>query len=487
MQVIVTIAYVLLFILLICKMKFFAINEFSRKVIVGVFMLKIIAGTFLWWLYVYRYPGADLLDYFNDGNILFALLLKHPGQFFDVVFNNSLYPGLSTWNETFEHTLYNDAHTMVLLNTLFRFFSFGYIHVHTVFMNFISLVGLTALYKASVNYFPDRKKVLFAAVFLIPSILFWTSGVLKEGLLFFGVGTLIYVTNWGLETSYTGKKVAMLLFSIFILILVKIYILFALIPGLLVNIWISRTSLKNIFLKYVVIFSLMACFAFGLERLIPDYNILKIMTDKQTEALLESNGGVYIYNDQKVVCINYETRFKQLEKIFNDRYKIKPGSNYMYWKIDNMSVSDSVKNSKDTSVFTLAYEVIPAKSVIKINPINSNVFDLIKSIPRAIFNTLVEPKIWNAKGLMQILSGLENGMFLGFIFVSIFFFNREIKYKPIVFFCLSFVLILFILIGITTPVIGAIVRYKTPALPFLAIALILLIDKKRFLNKAEKR
>jgi hypothetical protein len=45
------------------------------------------------------------------------------------------------------------------------------------------------------------------------------------------------------------------------------------------------------------------------------------------------------------------------------------------------------------------------------------------------------------------------------------------------------VLILFVLIGFTTPVIGSIVRYKTPAMPFLLMVILLLIDTKKLLNK----
>jgi len=51
------------------------------------------------------------------------------------------------------------------------------------------------------------------------------------------------------------------------------------------------------------------------------------------------------------------------------------------------------------------------------------------------------------------------------------------------FFCAGFVLILFILTGIATPVMGAIVRYKVPALPFLLIVFLLIIDKDKLLKK----
>ena len=55
--------------------------------------------------------------------------------------------------------------------------------------------------------------------------------------------------------------------------------------------------------------------------------------------------------------------------------------------------------------------------------------------------------------------------------------------------CLLFSLSTLILIGLTTPVFGAIVRYKVPTLPVIMILLLCVIDiekiksKNKFLNK----
>ena len=78
MQVIVPIIYTLLLILLIYKMKFFEIPGFSKSAIVSVFIVKIIAGTSVWWIYNYYYQGGDFQNYFNDGNKLFRLLIDNP-------------------------------------------------------------------------------------------------------------------------------------------------------------------------------------------------------------------------------------------------------------------------------------------------------------------------------------------------------------------------------------------------------------------------
>ena len=50
---------------------------------------------------------------------------------------------------------------------------------------------------------------------------------------------------------------------------------------------------------------------------------------------------------------------------------------------------------------------------------------------------------------------------------------------PDVWYCLSFIVILFVLIGLTTPVLGALVRYKVPALPFIGILLLTAASNER--------
>jgi hypothetical protein len=52
--------------------------------------------------------------------------------------------------------------------------------------------------------------------------------------------------------------------------------------------------------------------------------------------------------------------------------------------------------------------------------------------------------------------------------------------QPLVPFCITFVVVLFVLSGIATPVVGALVRYKVPALPFLVIALLLVVKDNAF-------
>ncbi len=80
-------------------------------------------------------------------------------------------------------------------------------------------------------------------------------------------------------------------------------------------------------------------------------------------------------------------------------------------------------------------------------------------------------------------------VFLSLILSFIYYKKPTTNYLNLFFFSLFFVVIVYILIGLTTPVFGAIVRYKVPALPFVLIMFLTIIDinriklKMKFLNR----
>jgi hypothetical protein len=474
-------------------MKFFAIAELSRKSIIIIFLLKILAGLAVWWVFVAYYPlGGDMKMYFNDSNILYGSFWINPSTVFHESSIQAIPTDLKIWKHDFEHVVYNDSWTIVMLNFLFRFFSFGYFSIHIVFINFLSLIGLVTLYKTFIIYFPDRKKIFFICIFLIPSVLFWGSGVLKEGLLFFALGMLLYTTNCGLATNYNWRKIVAVITSVFILLLIKFYVLFALIPGLFFNAIRNRFSEKWQSLKYLFVVSVLSLVLILLSFGHSDLNLLKIISDKQAKAISYSKGGVFLENEKYFICIDYDKKESQLilltdntvgNKYLHNKCRIKKGSNYLQWYQDNMRDTTFVKSSNDTSVYTVSYLVKPANTIVLLNKLKPDFFSVMQNIPVAFAMVLFQPFICSVKQPIQIIPAMENIVLLVLLVVAIIFFDRKLKHKSLLIFCLSFVVILFVLIGLTTPAIGSIVRFKTPALPFLFMAILLVIDKNKLLNK----
>jgi hypothetical protein len=139
-------------------------------------------------------------------------------------------------------------------------------------------------------------------------------------------------------------------------------------------------------------------------------------------------------------------------------------------------------NSVDTTTYWVYYNNDAAGSKIDIPVISPTLGSILKASPFAFFNSLTRPYLFESKNPLMFFSALENFFIAGSI-VLVCFFLRKPEYFHVVLFCGVIVVFLFTLVGITTAILGASVRYKMPALPFLFMLLLLVFDKEKFLKK----
>jgi len=421
LEILLTIIYTLIFIVLIFRMKFFEVAILSKPIISLIFIIKILAGIFLYLIYTYYYNDrttADIFKYFDDSKIMFDALLSRPVDYFKMIlsvgndnsyFEDTYYKVMNNWYRVYESNVYNDSHTIIRFNAVVRIFSFGYYNVHTVFMSFLSLSGLVALFKFLVPYFQQKKIGLIVAVFCMPSVLLWSSGVLKEGLLVFGLGMLLY----SLDRIFSGKYVLVHLFwilvSLVLLFYTKFYILICLIPLLISYYWIRFTRERYIEIKYISILLIYFLIGFNIHYVFPQFNVLEIIVLKQHD-------------------------FINLAK------------------------------------------AVDSGSIVNIGYLEPTISNLIMNTPKALYNCLFLPWFFESCSPLVILAGIENLFIIIFAITVIIFFTRRTIHRNLFYFALLFVFFTYTLVGLITPVIGAIVRYKVPALPFLMVILLFCID-----------
>lgn len=77
---------------------------------------------------------------------------------------------------------------------------------------------------------------------------------------------------------------------------------------------------------------------------------------------------------------------------------------------------------------------------------------------------------------MMAAAALENTILLLSLILIIIFPAKEIENRNLLWLCLSFALAFFVINGLMTPVLGALSRYRIPALLFFEMGLIQLID-----------
>jgi hypothetical protein len=88
-------------------------------------------------------------------------------------------------------------------------------------------------------------------------------------------------------------------------------------------------------------------------------------------------------------------------------------------------------------------------------------WDVIRACPEALFNVFTKPWINEISSLLFIPAIVENLCILSLLIGAIMY-KRGLSKKQwnFILFCLSFTVILYCVIGLTTPITGAIVRYK---------------------------
>ena len=419
--------YFAIFCFIISKIAFFKEKNIPRSWFLILFGLKIIVSVFLTYLYSKYYTNrdtADIFKYFDDSKIMFGAIKTNPFDYLKMLigfdndsthFNNNYYQYMGNWIRPETNDLFTDTHIIIRFNAFVHLFSFGYIHVHNVFINFISIIGLTTIFKAFKPFLYHKEKVLFYLLAFIPSILFWGSGLLKESIIFFALG-ILFLNIFRLTKQFKLLYLVYILISVLLIIYTKFYLLVALsipILGYLLNLYFS---LKKPVIGYLISFTLFMITITIAPLIFEELNFIKQIAIKQQDF---------------------------------SRFILVEGA---------------------TSGFIL--------------PELSDGISLLTNIPNALLNTLVRPFLWECNALFVWLSAFENIAVLALIIIAIIFRKKmNTAQKNIFYFNLIFVFCLFTLIGLTTPVFGAIMRYKIPGLILLLISLLLLVDLQKIKHK----
>lgn len=431
MEFILTITYTLLFVWFIQTNHFFKIEGLNKAILPSLFILKIIAGLSVWAIYTfyYRYrPTADIFKYFDASKVLFESLFQNSSHFWQMLTGiggnqTELYPyydRMNFWLSGTESSIYNDNHLIIRINTILRFLSRGYYHVHTVFFCFFSTLGLTALFKVLHPLLPKQKYSLLFILFGLPSLLFWGSGVLKESIIIGAIGLLIYACSQKLSL----KHLTLAMGSLSLIIVMKFHIFVSLIPSIFFMLLIRCTNASKPFLKYTFILLCLLALSLNINTFTSLSSPFEILTKKHNDFQDLANGNL----------------------------------------------------------LDATYTKVPkAGSAITIPVLKPNIFSLIKNSPQGFINTLLRPFPNDVNSFTTLMALLENILIISLIIKCIWYIKplKTIAWKYVIA-CLSFVVIQFVIIGETTPIIGAIVRYKVVSLPFLLIAFLFLTEMPDF-------
>ncbi len=105
------------------------------------------------------------------------------------------------------------------------------------------------------DLFPGKRQALMLSAFIIPSFIYWTSGLHKEGLIFLAISLIIYHLYFGWkEKRYSVKRWLSILSGLAILLVLRKFLMVLVVPAVLAWLLASRWPKYGLFIFASVYF-----------------------------------------------------------------------------------------------------------------------------------------------------------------------------------------------------------------------------------------
>lgn len=133
--------------------------------------------------------------------------------------------------------------------------------------------------------FPGKQILVIIGCFLLPSTLYFSSGIHKDGLVFLMLAMLIYsIYQSILKNRFNLKRVLLIILSLAFLFLLRNFICLALLPALFAWLLVTKTKWPAIPV-FAVVYLLCGLVVFNIDKVVPAIKPLDIIIAKQTEYL----------------------------------------------------------------------------------------------------------------------------------------------------------------------------------------------------------
>lgn len=297
MQAAIFIFFIILVSFAIHTIQFFKNSGIGKWTLTALFLLKVSAGIAYAKFYTLPqyYANSDTWRFYRLSLSETKWLLHNPYSFLKDLF----YYGYNDSGNLFsgKNTYWNDlkSNLPVKLMAVCNVFTNNSYYTNIILFNFLFLPGLVALFKVMSSFYPSKKWNIIFGVFLLPSTIFWCSGIHKDGLILSALGVSIYCFQKILAQQFSFKHLLLMLLSFLLIFALRNYVLFLLLASLFCW-WLANnfTSNKNyVFCAFYLV--AIICF-FITPVFFPSINPPGYISSKQHE-FLELKGTSKVYVD----------------------------------------------------------------------------------------------------------------------------------------------------------------------------------------------
>ena len=175
--------------------------------------VKLLAGLAVGWLYFFYYGEGDTITYWHDGTLLSTRLYSDPLGVLKFFWSEDIDPAAFVG-------LINDRPRslfFVKISGILALLSGGNYWAMGLIISFVSFLGSWYLFLKTLKFFPASRVAAAISFLFYPSIVFWSSGLIKESL---GLAALFFLTGFCLTLINHSRTMrwewAMLLLSLWI-------------------------------------------------------------------------------------------------------------------------------------------------------------------------------------------------------------------------------------------------------------------------------
>lgn len=363
---------------------------------------KVVMGWAVGYVFFSYYQQGDTINYFTDGRQLAQIAYQQPGYYLQILLG--LAPPPSTLVFLDQPRAFFFAKCVSVVNI----FTFNNYWITSVYFSLIAFSASWVLANDLSRRFPEQRYAAAVAFLGYPSVVFWSSGVLKESLAVAAIMGIVYLVLRLQAKAYTGARLVpiglTLLLAIWILWRLKYYYAGVLLPTLLSAIIAQAVGRRRNTLITIVSFVVIWLTLIGLASLLhPRLAIGQLLE-------------VLVYNHDAIV-----------------------------------RMSD-------------------ASNLIHFQSLDETAGSFLKNLPLALVSGLFCPLIGEGTTVFQWLAGLENTVLL-MLFVGALCGRQPNARKPAhrvwLMAIVTYVVVLGSLLAFASPNFGSLVRYRVAFLPFL--------------------
>ncbi len=292
MEIFIFIFYLVLISFLITVIPFFKKSEIGKWTLIALFLIKVLAGTAYGMFYQLPkyYSGSDTWRFYSLSVEETKWLLHNPAGFIKDLFTY----GYARTGNLFsgENTYWNDlkSNLPVKIMAVMNLLTHNSYYTNIILFNLLFITGLVALFKTLYTIFPSKKWVIICGVFLLPSTLFWCSGIHKDGLILSAIGIIIFSCFKYFSCEGSFKHLLAVLLCALLIFSLRNYVLFALLPAIFCWMLSEKYPDKKKLIFFSVCITGIFLF-FIISYIFPSVNPPAYFALKQKEFLLLSAGS----------------------------------------------------------------------------------------------------------------------------------------------------------------------------------------------------